>query len=356
MEKFPFDTIDEIDGDKLNSDSDSTSINELYEHFRFTADRGQTPVRVDKFLVDRIENASRNRIQSATERGYVIVNGTPVRSNYKVKPCDTIQVVMDRPRHDFEVLPENIPLNIVYEDSCVMVVDKPSGMCVHPGHGNYNGTMLNALAWYMRDKEGFNVNDPRLGLVHRIDKDTSGLLAVAKTPDAKTSLGRQFFNKTTKRLYSALVWGNVKNSEGRIEASIGRNPKDRLQFTVFPDGEQGRNAATNYRVIERFGYTTLVECRLETGRTHQIRVHLKHIGHTLFNDSRYGGNEILKGENTVKYRQFISNCLEICPRQALHAGTLGFKHPITGEELFFESPLPNDMAMLIDKWKNSLRR
>jgi 23S rRNA pseudouridine1911/1915/1917 synthase len=338
MEEFAEDTIENPD--------------ELYEHFRFTADRGQSTIRVDKFLTDRLEKISRNRIQSAADAGYVLVNAVPVKSSYKIKPGDIVQVVMDRPRMETEIFPQDIPLTIVYEDDDVLVINKPAGMVVHPGHGNYDGTMLNALAWYMKDKPGFNVDDPRLGLVHRIDKDTSGLLVVAKNPQAKTHLGWQFFNKTTQRQYVALVWGNVKDDAGRIEGNIGRNPKDKLQMTVFPDGEQGRNAVTHYEVKERFGYTTLVHCRLETGRTHQIRVHLKYIGYTLFNDSRYGGDIILKGNTTTKYKQFINNCFETCPRQALHAQTLGFVHPVSGEKMFFESELPTDMTGLIDKWKN----
>jgi 23S rRNA pseudouridine1911/1915/1917 synthase len=325
----------------------------FYEHFRFVADKGQNLLRVDKFLVDRIEHASRNRIQLAADAGFILANGKPVKSNYKVKPNDLIAVVMDRPRRELEIIPENIPLSVFYEDDDVMVIDKPPGLVVHPGHGNYTGTLLNAIAWYMKDKPGFDAGDPRLGLVHRIDKDTSGLLVVAKNPESKTDLGIQFFKKTTQRKYIALVWGNVKDNEGRIEGNIGRNPKNKLLMAVFPaDGESGRPAVTHYRVLERFGYVTLIECRLETGRTHQIRVHLKSIGHTLFNDERYGGNEILKGNHTTKYKQFIRNCFEICPRQVLHAQTLGFVHPKTGKEMFFESPLPEDIKRLVEKWKN----
>jgi 23S rRNA pseudouridine1911/1915/1917 synthase len=279
------------------------SEDEFYEHFRFVADKGQSFLRVDKFLVDRIEHASRNRIQSAADAGFIRVNDKPVKSNYKVKPCDTIIVVMDRPRRELEIIPENTPLNVVYEDSDLMVIDKPPGLVVHPGHGNYTGTLVNAIAWRLKDQPGFESGDPRLGLVHRIDKDTSGLLVVAKNPNAKTSLGIQFFNKTTQRKYIALVWGIVKDDEGRIEGNIGRDPKDKMRMIVFPDGESGKPAVTHYRVLERLGYVTLIECRLETGRTHQIRVHLKYIGHTLFNDERYGGNEILKGNHHTKYKQ-----------------------------------------------------
>ena len=292
---------------------------ELYEHFRFVADRGQALLRVDKFLVVRMENSSRNRIQQAAEAGCILVNGKPVKSNYRVKPLDVVSIVMDRPRYECEIIAQDIPLNIVYEDSDVLVVNKPAGLVVHPGHGNYSGTLVNALAWHFRDNPEYDVSDPRMGLVHRIDKDTSGLLVIAKTPDAKTHLGIQFFNKTTKRKYVALVWGAMENDEGRIEGHIGRSTKDRLQMTVYPNGECGKSAVTHYRTIERLGYVSLVECVLETGRTHQIRVHMKHIGHTLFNDERYGGDQILRGTTFAKYRQFVQNCFEICPRQALHA-------------------------------------
>ena len=333
---------------ELNEDSED----EFYEHFRFVADKGQSLLRVDKFLTDRIEGASRNRIQSAADAGFIRANDKPVKSNYKVKPCDVITVVMDRPRRELEIIPENIPLQVVYEDDDVMVIDKPPGLVVHPGHGNYTGTLVNAIAWRLKDHSCFESEDPRLGLVHRIDKDTSGLLVVAKNPDAKTKLGIQFFNKTTQRKYAALVWGIVKNDEGRIEGNIGRDPKDKMRMIVFPAGESGKPAVTHYRVSERLGYVSLIECRLETGRTHQIRVHLKYIGHTVFNDERYGGNEILKGNRYAKYQQFIRNCFEICPRQALHAQTLGFVHPRTGKELFFESPVPEDMNLLIEKWRH----
>ena len=281
-----------------------------------------------------------------------MANGKPVKSSYKVKPCDVLTVMMDRPRYDNDIIPEDIPLDIVYEDNDLMVVNKPAGLVVHPGCGNYHGTLVNAIAWHLKDNPKYDPNDPQVGLVHRIDKDTSGLLVVAKTPDAKTHLGLQFYNKTTKRKYNALVWGVVENNEGTIEGNIGRNPKDRMQMAVLSDPAQGKHAVTHYRVLERLGYVTLVECVLETGRTHQIRVHMKHIGHTLFNDERYGGNEILKGTHFSKYKQFVNNCFETCPRQALHAMTLGFVHPRTGEEIFFTSPLPEDMTNLIDKWRN----
>ena len=324
---------------------------QLYEHFRVTVDKGQDLVRVDKYLFDKLTNVSRNRIQKAADAGYIMANEKPVKSNYRVKPLDVITVMLDRPYYDNEVVPEDIPLNIVYEDNVLMVVNKPAGMVVHPGHGNYTGTLINGVAWHMKDVPDWDMNDAHVGLVHRIDKDTSGLLVIAKTPEAKTILGEQFFNKTTKRRYQALVWGNFEEDEGTVVGNIGRNPKDRMQMTVLPEGE-GKHAVTHYRVLERFGYVTLVECILETGRTHQIRVHMKHIGHVLFNDERYGGQEVLRGNRTTKYKQFINNCFEICPRQALHAMTLGFKHPVTGEEMYFTSELPEDMTALLDKWRN----
>ncbi|MDR0988403.1 MAG: RluA family pseudouridine synthase [Prevotellaceae bacterium] len=324
---------------------------QLYEHYRVVADRGQEMIRIDKYLFDRLPNVSRNRIQKAAEAGCIRVDDGPVKSNYRVKPLDVITLVMNRPRYENEVIPEDIPLDIVYEDACLLVVNKPAGMVVHPGHGNYTGTLVNALAWHNKDIPDYDANDPHVGLVHRIDKETSGLLVVAKTPEAKSNLGMQFFHKTTRRCYQALVWGVMEADEGTITGNIGRNPRDRMQMTVVPEGE-GKPAVTHYRVLERLGYVTLVACRLETGRTHQIRVHMKQIGHTLFNDERYGGNEILKGTHFSKYKQFVNNCFESCPRQALHAMTLGFKHPVTGQEMDFTSPLPDDMASLIDRWRS----
>lgn len=340
---------DEID---FTDESPSGDGQELFEHFRFVADRGQQQLRVDKFLVQRLEKSSRNRIQQAAEAGCILANGKPVKSNYRVKPLDTISVVMDRPRYELEIIPEDIPLEIVYEDSELLVVNKPAGLVVHPGHGNYTGTLVNALAWHFKDNPDYDVNDPRMGLVHRIDKDTSGLLVVAKTPDAKTDLGKQFFNKTTRREYVAIVWGVPESKSGTIVGHVGRNPKDRLQMTVFPDGSQGKHAVTHYEVLEDLGYASVVKCRLETGRTHQIRVHMKYIGHPLLADARYGGDEILRGERTSKYKQFVDNCFSICPRQALHARTLGFIHPTTGEELFFESQIPVDMKSMIERWRS----
>ena len=344
--------VDELDDTLDDVEPVVDNPAELYEHFRVVVDKGQSQVRVDKYLFERLVNSSRNRIQKAADAGLIMANGKPVNSSYKVKPCDVLTVMMDRPRYDNDIIPEDIPLDIVYEDNDLMVVNKPAGLVVHPGCGNYHGTLVNAIAWHLKDNPKYDPNDPQVGLVHRIDKDTSGLLVVAKTPDAKTHLGLQFYNKTTKRKYNALVWGVVENNEGTIEGNIGRNPKDRMQMAVLSDPAQGKHAVTHYRVLERLGYVTLVECVLETGRTHQIRVHMKHIGHTLFNDERYGGNEILKGTHFSKYKQFVNNCFETCPRQALHAMTLGFVHPRTGEEMFFTSPLPEDMTNLIDKWRN----
>lgn len=345
-------SAEELDDDSELCDEAATDDgSEMYEHFRFVADKGQQLLRVDKFLVARLEKSSRNRVQQAADAGCILVNGRPVKSNYRVKPLDVVSVVMDRPRYEFEVLAEDIPLDIVYEDAAVLVVNKPAGLVVHPGHGNYSGTLVNALAWHFKDNPDYDVNDPRMGLVHRIDKDTSGLLVVAKTPDAKTNLGRQFFEKTTRREYVAVVWGVPDPPVGTIVGNVGRNPKDRLQMAVFPDGSQGKHAVTHYEVMESLGYASVVRCRLETGRTHQIRVHMKHIGHPLLADARYGGDEILRGERTAKYRQFVENCFKICPRQALHARTLGFVHPVTGEEMFFTSEIPADMTALIERWR-----
>ena len=324
---------------------------ELYEHFHFTADRAQKPLRIDNYLVTRMERTSRNRIQQAADAGCIIVNGRAVKSSYQVKPDDEISICMDRPRYDFEIVPEDIPLDVVYEDASVLVVNKPAGLVVHPGHGNWTGTLVNALAYYFRDTDGYDVNDPRLGLVHRIDKDTSGLLVIAKTPEAKTDLGLQFFNKTTRRLYNALVWGEPKEDSGTVDAPIYRAPRDKLRMAIAPDEIVGKRAVTHYRTLEDFGYATLVECRLETGRTHQIRVHMASLGHPLFNDARYGGDRILRGTTSGAYRQFIHHCFDACPRQALHARTLGFRHPDTGEEMDFEAPLPTDFSSLLDRWR-----
>lgn len=345
------------DEDTLLEDADldvtAEADGSLYEHFRVVADQGQQLLRVDKFLLDHLRDTSRSRIQQAADAGCIFVGGRPVKSNYRVKPGDVVSLMLDHPRHDTSILPEDIPLEVAYEDDQLMVINKPAGLVVHPGCGNYSGTLVNALAWHLRDNPDYDPNSPEVGLVHRIDKDTSGLLVVAKTPHAKTCLGQQFFHKTSRRRYNALVWGNFREDEGTVVGNIGRDPKDRLRMAVFPpESGVGKEAVTHYRVMERFGYVTLVECRLETGRTHQIRAHMRHIGHPLFMDGRYGGDEILWGTRSSTYNAFIHNCQTLCPRQALHARTLGFQHPDTGEEMDFEAPLPPDMNALIGKWRN----
>ena len=335
----------------LEDEIEGGEENQLYEHFRVIADKGQSLLRIDKFLSDRLLNTSRNRIQRAAEADMILVNGEVVKSNYKVKPNDVITVMLDHPPYENKIIAEEIPLDIVYEDNELMVVNKPAGLVVHPGHANYTGTLLNAIAWYMKDIPGFDANDAGVGLVHRIDKDTSGLLLIAKTVEAKTHLAKQFYNKTTQREYQAVVWGNIEEDEGTIIGNIARNPRDRMQMAVFSDPTIGKHAVTHYQVLERLGYVTLVRGVLETGRTHQIRAHMKHIGHTLFNDERYGGDKILKGTRFSKYRQFVQNCFSICPRQALHAKTLGFVHPITGEQMSFSSDLPSDISELVVRWR-----
>ena len=332
---------DELEDDQL-----------LYEHFRLVVDAGQAPLRIDKYILEHQQHTTRNRIQKAADAGFIHVNDRPVKSNYKVRPGDVITLMLDRPRHDNSIEPEDIPLDIVYEDDELMVVNKAAGMVVHPGAGNFHGTLINAVAWHLKDNPKFDPNDPEVGLVHRIDKDTSGLLVVAKTPEAKSKLGKQFLNKTTHRSYLALVWCNFTEDSGRIEGNIARDPRDRLRMTVFPpDSEIGKPAVTHYKVVERFGYVTLIECILETGRTHQIRAHMKHIGHPLFFDERYGGDEILRGQRSSTYKAFVQNCFKLCPRQVLHAQTLGFVHPKTGKQMDFTSPLPEDMKAVIEKWR-----
>lgn len=323
---------------------------ELFEHHRFVSPKGQSLLRVDKFLMQLIENATRNKIQQAAENGNIWVNDIPVKSNYRVKPFDVVRVMLSHPPFENHIIPENIPLDIVYEDDSLLVINKPAGLVVHPGHGNYTGTLVNALAYHF-DNLPMNSSE-RPGLVHRIDKDTSGLLVVAKTEAAMTHLAKQFEEKTSEREYIALVWGNVKEDEGTVIGNIARHVKDRMQMAVYPDGEQGKHAVTHYKVLERFGYVTLVSCKLETGRTHQIRVHMKYIGYTLFNDARYGGDLILKGTTFTKYKQFVDNCFKTLPRQALHAKTLGFEHPVTKEFLRFDTEIPNDIQECVEKWRN----
>ena len=326
---------------------------DLYEHFRFVADKGQAPLRVDKYLMNKVENATRNRIQKSAKDGNIFVNDIIVKSNYKVKANDVVTVLFEHPPYEMLLTPEDLPIDIVYEDDALLVVNKAAGMVVHPGHGNYSGTLINALAFHFDNLP--NNSSDRPGLVHRIDKDTTGLLVVAKTEEAMAHLSKQFFNKTTEREYVAIAWGAMKEEHGTIEGHIGRHPKNRLQNTVYldPDDlEKGKPAITHYKVLEHLGYVTLVSCKSETGRTHQIRVHMKHIGHTLFNDERYGGNAILKGTTFSKYKQFVDNCFKLLPRQALHAKTLGFIHPTTNEFMRFEAPIPEDMEACLYKWRN----
>jgi 23S rRNA pseudouridine1911/1915/1917 synthase len=335
----------------MNHNNESPELEEeLFEHFKIEVPKGQAFLRIDKFLMGFIQNATRNKIQNAATSGDIYVNDVPVKSNYKVKPLDVIRLMLTHPPFDNTVLPENIPLDIVYEDDALLLINKPPGFVVHPGHGNYTGTLVNALAYHF---ENLPMNSSeRPGLVHRIDKDTSGLLVIAKTEQAMSFLAKQFEDKTSDREYIALVWGNVKEDSGTVEGNIGRHVKDRMQMAVFPDGDQGKPAVTHYKVIERLGYVTLISCKLETGRTHQIRVHMKYIGHTIFNDARYGGDLILKGTTFTKYKQFVDNCFKTLPRQALHAKTLGFQHPTTKEFMSFDTDLPQDMLDCIDKWRN----
>ena len=326
---------------------------DLYEHFRFVADKGQSPLRVDKYLMNKVENATRSRIQKSAKEGNIFVNDIIVKSNYKVKANDVVTVLFEHPPYEMLLTPEDLPIDIVYEDDALLVINKAAGMVVHPGHGNYSGTLINALAFHFDNLP--NNSSDRPGLVHRIDKDTTGLLVVAKTEEAMAHLSKQFFNKTTEREYVAIAWGAMKEEHGTIEGHIGRHPKNRLQNTVYlhqDDLEKGKPAVTHYKVLEHLGYVTLVSCKLETGRTHQIRVHMKHIGHTLFNDERYGGSAILKGTTFSKYKQFVDNCFKVLPRQALHAKTLGFIHPTTNEFMRFEAPIPEDMEACLYKWRN----
>ena len=338
--------IEELDELLENEES-----SELFEHYHFKVDKGQKLLRIDKFLVNRIENASRSKIQSAADAGNILVNNNSVKSNYKVKPDDEISIVMAFPPREIEIIPQNIPLNIIYEDDDLVIVNKEPNMVVHPGYGNYTGTLVNALAYHFKDIPLFQTGDLRPGLVHRIDKNTTGLIMIAKNEIAKNKLAKQFFDRTINRRYNALVWGNLSYDEGRIEGNIGRDLKDRKRMAVFPEGNHGKHAVTHYKVLERFSYINLVECKLETGRTHQIRVHFKYIGHPLFNDDTYDGNQILKGTTFNKYKQFVQNCFDILPRQALHAKSIGFIHPSSGKEMYFETDLPDDMQQVIEKWR-----
>jgi 23S rRNA pseudouridine1911/1915/1917 synthase len=331
----------------------SSEETDLYEHYRFVVDKGQALLRIDKFLQGHIQNASRNKIQNAAKAGNILVNDVAIKSNYRVKPLDQISIVLAYPPRDTEIVPENIPLDVVYEDDDVLVINKKPGMVVHPGFGNYTGTLVNALAYKFNIPKGSAELGPYL--VHRIDKDTSGIMLVAKNELAQTRLARNFFEHTIERKYQALVWGDFKEETGTITGHIGRNPKDRLMMAVFTDGSQGKHAVTHFKVLKRYNYVTLIECTLETGRTHQIRAHMKFSGHPLFNDERYGGNEIIRGTTFTRYKQFVQNCFTILPRQALHAKSLGFTHPSTGKFLFFDSELPQDMQAVLDKWETYIR-
>lgn len=331
--------------------ADSEESSELYEHHRFVADKGQSVLRLDKFLFHKLENISRSKIQNAAQAGNILVNGNVVKPNYKVKPEDLITVVFPHPPFEFQLIPQDIPLNIVYEDDHLIVVDKEAGLVVHPGHGNYEGTLVNGLLHHLKDAPLFQKGEMRPGLVHRIDKNTSGLLVVAKTEFALNHLAKQFYDRTTNRKYIAFVWGTFEEKEGTITGNIGRSPKDRMKMFVFSNSEEGKHAVTHYKVLENLGYLSMIECKLETGRTHQIRVHMEYLRHPIFNDDRYGGDKILKGTTFTKYKQFVQNCFSIMPRHALHAKSLGFKHPHTGKEMFFESPLPADMTEVLEKWR-----
>ena len=326
--------------------------NELYEHHRILVDKGQAMLRLDKYLQMRLEGISRNKIQTAVKAGCVLVNGQTAKSNYKVKPCDQISVLLPEPPHDFELVPEPVPFDIVYEDNDVLVINKRAGLVVHPGYGNFTGTLLNGLVYYYQDKTGDDGKPVVPYLVHRIDKDTSGLLLVAKNEEAQVVLAKQFFEHTIERKYNALVWGSFNDMQGTIVGNLERSPSDRRVMHVTTDSDRGKHAVTHWHVLEQFGYVTLVECVLETGRTHQIRAHMQHIGHPLFNDAAYGGDRILKGTTFSKYKQFVENCFTLLPRQALHALILGFDHPTTGQHLHFEAPIPADMASVLDKWRN----
>lgn len=327
-----------------------TENNELYEHFRFVVDKGQSLLRIDKYLSQKIENVSRNRIQNAAVAGNILVNGNPAKPNYRVKPLDLITILLSYPPQQLEITPENIPLDVVYEDDQLLIVNKPAGLVVHPGHGNFDGTLMNALLYRFIESGISQESYPYL--VHRIDKDTSGLLLIAKDEITQSRLAKQFYYHTIQRTYQALVWADFADEEGTIEGHIGRNRRNRLEMDVYPEGDVGKHAITHYKVLERFGYVTLLECKLETGRTHQIRAHMRYIGHPIFNDSLYGGDKILRGTVYSKYKQFVGNCFEIIPRQALHAKTLGFVHPVSKKFLIFESELPSDFERVLQKWRD----
>lgn len=339
MKEAEFDTVEDQDDDQ-----------ELFEHYRIVVEKGQHLLRIDKFLMNRTQNATRSKIQQSAENGSILVNGKPVKSNYKVKPFDVITVVLAHPPREIELIPQNIPINVVYEDDDLIMINKNPGMVVHPGYGNYSGTLVNALVYHFRNLPGGD--NLRPGLVHRLDKNTSGIMVVAKSETAMVKLAKDFFDRNLDRIYHALVWGDFKEDTGTITGNIGRHQKDRKKMDVLPDdNEHGKHAVTHYKVLERFGYVTLLECKLETGRTHQIRVHMQHIGHSLFNDHLYGGDRILKGTTFAKYRQFVENCFTLLPRHALHAKSLGFTHPTKDKYIHFDSELPEDMQSVINKWR-----
>ena len=345
-------TVRDLPTDPGPVDEEDEEVDQLYEHYAIRADQGQEPLRVDRFLVNMMPKISRNRIQRAASSGFIFVNGEPVKSNYKIKPLDRVSMRLERPPMTLEITPQEMPLEIVYEDDWLLVVNKPAGLVVHPGHGNWDGTLLNGLAWYMRNNPDFDVNDPAIGLVHRIDKDTSGLLVIAKTAEVKSSLGKQFFDHSTRREYVAVIWGHMDPADGVLRSNLARDPRDRTRMAAFPyEGEVGKTAVTHYATEEYLGYLSQVRCRLETGRTHQIRVHLSNEGHPLFNDAVYGGDRILRGNRFASYKKFVENAFAICPRQALHAQTLGFFHPILKRQMDFSSTLPPDMTALIEKWR-----
>jgi 23S rRNA pseudouridine1911/1915/1917 synthase len=338
--------IDELSADEENEDQ------ELYEHHRFLVDPGQGLLRIDKYLQARLESTSRNKIQTAAKAGNILVNSQPVKSNYRVKPSDVVTIVMAYPPREIELIAQDIPINILYEDDHIIVINKEAGMVVHPGHGNYTGTLVNALVYHFDNLPTKASEEIKPGLVHRIDKNTSGILLIAKTEMAQTKLAKAFFDRSIDRIYHALVWGDVKQDQGTITGHIGRSLKNRKVMEVFPKGDYGKHAVTHFKVLERFGYVTLVECKLETGRTHQIRAHFRYLRHPLFNDATYGGDAILKGTTYTKYKQFVNNCFNLMPRHALHAKTLGFSHPETGQYMYFDSPVASDMQLVVDRWRH----
>ena len=349
------DENDQEQNDQEENDQELNDQEELFEHHKFIVEKGHSMIRIDKFLINRMQNVSRNKIQQACEVGNILVNGKAVKSSYKVKPLDQIQIVLPEPVRDNELVPQDLPIKIAFEDEEFVIINKDPGMVVHPAYGNYTGTLMNALMFHFSNLPASEGNMDRPGLVHRIDKNTSGLMVIAKTEKSMACLAKEFFERSIDRIYLALVWGDFKEDSGTITGHVGRNLKDRKKMDVFPDGSYGKHAVTHYKVLERFGYVTLIQCKLETGRTHQIRVHLKHAGHPLFNDETYGGDKILKGTTFTRYRQFIDNCFQLMPRHALHAKTLGFIHPTTKKPVFFDSEIPADFTAVLDKWRHYVK-